>query len=585
MTKPQQPLVAEPTTDDRSAADMMAGPAPGTSPGIRLDQLDLSQFTEPAKPAAKSSKQQLREAVASVFRTAEVAFNQFDEPYIILRQGAAVRLIPLESQDAVDWLRLQVLRQRAETLSEDAAKAELGLIRAQAKEVRRQIRMYKRTARLDAAQAVALGIDPATLFVDLGTPTGEVVVIGGGCWSVQPNPGVFFSRGPGYGEHPLPLSAGGPCAALKVMVDWGVASGLTEKAAKVLTAMVAYAMIPRLSKPIIEFIGPPGASKSTKTQQAVQLIDPTTTQFAPEVPIKDEHIAAAARVHIVLVADNQNGLSGAQSDLLCRSCSGTSISFRKLYFQGAMHTTEVQVTIILNGVNSVLLRADLRNRACTFRLPARTKFQTAEEVEREFTQQRPQLLGALFDLLAAGLNTMPQVPAIDLQLRLADLARFGEAMLIACGEPAGTFVELLHSFQRSSSQDMLTEDPFTSKVLEALRDCTKPPSTIRSHEPPLRDWIKGSGKAGWTAYKGQDGRTTVCIGSRHMLSRLRSATLYRNEGWLPDDERKLNNALHQATPAFRDVGIDAAQEKFGDNTGWRFTWMPPVAGLDLSEEP
>lgn len=585
MTTPQPPLVAEPTPDDRSAADMVTGPTPGTSPGIRLDQLDLSEFTESAKPAAKSSKQQLREAVAAVFRTAEVAFNQFDEPYIILRQGAAVRLIPLESQDAVDWLRLQVHRQRIETLSEDAAKAELGLIRAQAKEVRRQIRMYKRTAKLDAAQAAALGIDPATLFIDLGTPTGEVVVISGGHWSVQPNPGVFFCRGPGYGEHPLPVSAGGPLAALKVMVDWGVASGLNEKAAKVQTAMIAYAMIPGLPKPIIEFIGPPGASKSTKTQQAVQLIDPTTTQFAPEVPIKDEHIAAAARVHIVLVADNQNSLSGAQSDLLCRSCSGTSISFRKLYFQGAMHTTEVQVTIILNGVNSVLLRADLRNRACTFRLPARTKFQTAEEVEREFTQQRPQLLGALFDLLAAGLNTMPQVPAIDLQLRLADLARFGEAMLIACGEPAGTFVDLLHSFQRSSSQDMLTEDPFTSKVLDVLRDCTKPPLTIRSHEPPVREWIKGSGTKGWTAYQTPDGRTVVCIGSSQLLSRIRNSVLYRDEGWVPKSELQLNNALYQASPAFRDIGIDATQEKFDNKTTWRFTWMPPVLGLDPSEEP
>jgi len=78
---------------------------------------------------------------------------------------------------------------------------------------------------------------------------------------------------------------------------------------------------------------------------------------------------------------------------------------------------------MLNGINLVASRDDLLDRSVLFRLDRIGKEwrKTESEFWQEFEQDRPFILGAIFDALAGALRIYPQVklPALP---RMADFA-------------------------------------------------------------------------------------------------------------------------------------------------------------------
>src|SRR5262249_35792198 len=126
--------------------------------------------------------------------------------------------------------------------------------------------------------------------------------------------------------------------------------------------------------------------------------------------------------------------------------------------------------VILNGIETVITRPDLMDRAIVLSLPRISEDRRRSEADfwNEFSAAHPRILGCLLDGLATALKNraktiLPKLP------RLADFAR-----LMAAAEPAfkwepGTF---LHAFNRNrldSVQVLLEYDP----VADAIRQFMK----------------------------------------------------------------------------------------------------------------
>src|SRR5690242_18000600 len=127
------------------------------------------------------------------------------------------------------------------------------------------------------------------------------------------------------------------------------------------------------------------------------------------------------------------------SDALCRLATGGSFAVRQLYTDAEEVLFEAACPIVLNGIEDVISRPDLGDRAIFVTLPhiPENQRRSEDELWREFEAARPRILGALLDAVVAGLRAVRHV-------RLGQLPRMADFALWATGceralWPAGTF--------------------------------------------------------------------------------------------------------------------------------------------------
>jgi hypothetical protein len=126
----------------------------------------------------------------------------------------------------------------------------------------------------------------------------------------------------------------------------------------------------------------------------------------------------------LLAFDNLSGLPPSLSDALCRVASGGSFAVRRLYTDDEEVFFEAARPSVLNGIEGVIGRADLADRAvfASLRPIGEGARRSEAELWREFERARPAILGALLDAVAHGLTAMHSV-RLDRLPRMADFAR------------------------------------------------------------------------------------------------------------------------------------------------------------------
>jgi hypothetical protein len=108
---------------------------------------------------------------------------------------------------------------------------------------------------------------------------------------------------------------------------------------------------------------------------------------------------------------------------------------------------------ILNGIEDVISRPDLRDRAIFLTLAsiADTDRRPEAELWQEFGLTRPRILGALLDAVVHGLRAINHVQLDELLPRMADFALWAAACETAFW-PAGTFARAWRPSRALSKQ-------------------------------------------------------------------------------------------------------------------------------------
>ena len=167
----------------------------------------------------------------------------------------------------------------------------------------------------------------------------------------------------------------------------------------------------------------------------------------------------------VLAFDNLSTLPNWLSDSLCRLASGSGFSTRALYSNEERNVIYAQRPIILSGIDEFVRRGDLADRAVFLHLPAIIGSKRREEVEfwEAFQELRPKILGGLLDAVAQALRELPSVRLAELP-RMADFARFGEAVGRGLGWPHETFLTAYLDNRREATLSTL-EDSILANML------------------------------------------------------------------------------------------------------------------------
>ena len=174
----------------------------------------------------------------------------------------------------------------------------------------------------------------------------------------------------------------------------------------------------------------------------------------------------------VLAFDNLSGLPPWLSDTLCRLTSGGAFSARRLFTDQDEILFAAARPVILNGIEDVITRPDLADRAVLLMLPPIAERQRRPEhaLWQEFELARPRILGALLDAAAHGLHMLPRVHLQQLP-RMADFALW--AACESAFQPAGAFEAAYSNNRRDAIENMLDTDSVAACVRELMADRAK----------------------------------------------------------------------------------------------------------------
>jgi hypothetical protein len=188
------------------------------------------------------------------------------------------------------------------------------------------------------------------------------------------------------------------------------------------------------------------------------------------VPRDERELFIAAANGHVLAFDNLSGLPPWLSDTLCRLTSGGAFSTRRLFTDQDEILFAAARPVILNGIEDIITRPDLADRAILLMLApiAERQRQSETALWREFELARPHILGALLDAAAHGLHMLPRVSLRRLP-RMADFALWATACESAF-RPAGTFEGAYFSNRREAIENIIDADPVAAVVRAIMAD-------------------------------------------------------------------------------------------------------------------
>ena len=165
--------------------------------------------------------------------------------------------------------------------------------------------------------------------------------------------------------------------------------------------------------------------------------------------------------------DNISTVRDWLSDGLCRLATGGGFAGRSLFTNDERKVIYAQRPVILNGIDEFVNREDLADRCVFLHLPTIHASSRREETElwESFHADYPAIFGGLLDAVAGGLREMPNVRLTELP-RMADFARFGEAVGRGLGWPAGTFISAYNDNRRDNTLTSLEESLVATVLLD-----------------------------------------------------------------------------------------------------------------------
>jgi hypothetical protein len=331
---------------------------------------------------------------------------------------------------------------------------------ASAAEIRSALDLLEARAQFDGPQRavhVRIAEHGGHIYLDLADEHWRAVEIGLDGWRVTGDPPVRFRRPAGMLPLPEPQQ-GGSSEPLNSFLNLASRDDFV-----LIVAWLLAALRPGGPYPLLAISGEQGSAKTVLCKLLKALVDPNAAPVR-SLSREERELMIAANNGYLLAFDNLSGLPIWLSDALCRLASGGSFAVRQLYTDDEEVLFEAARPILLNGIEEVISRPDLGDRAIFLTLAPIGEAQRRSEADllREFEIARPRVLGALLDAVVHGLRTLGRV-RLDRLPRMADFAIWAAACETALW-PAGTFARAYAENRRIAIEGMIEADPVATCV-------------------------------------------------------------------------------------------------------------------------
>ena len=434
---------------------------------------------------------------------------------------------PIRSKRFRSWLRRRYYEATGDAPSAAAIRSALDLLEARA-----QFDAPERAVHIRVAEHAG------HIYLDLADDHWRAVVVGPEGWRVIGCPAVRFRRPAGMLALPVP-ERGGSIETLRSFLNLSSRNDFV-----LVVAWLLAALRPTGPYPVLAISGEQGSAKTVLSKLLRALIDPNAAPVR-SLSRKERELMIAANNGYLLAFDNLSGLPVWLSDSLCRLATGGSFAVRQLYTNDEEVLFQAARPILLNGIEDIVSRADLGDRAIFLTLAPIGEAQRRAESElwRQFENARPRILGALLDAVAHGLRVLDRVQ-LDRLPRMADFALWATACETALW-PADTFARAYAANRRAAIESVIEADPVAACVREFMAD-----------------------RSMWT------GSATELL--RAGGDFINANILTRRTGW-PENPRALAGHLRRAQTFLRALGIEIAFSREG-RAGTRIITMRKAFG-------
>ncbi len=413
---------------------------------------------------------------------------------------------PIRAKGFRRWLARRFFEETGGAPSSEALQSALNVIEAKAH--------FDAPERLVYIRVGGLG---RRLYLDLGDETWRAVEIDATGWRVIDNPPVRFRRASGMKPMPV-LVGGGSVEALRSFLN------VQSDADFVLVVAWALACLRnRGPYPVIVLSGEQGSAKSTFSAILRALLDPNTAPLRA-LPREDRDLFIAASNGHLLAFDNVSGLPTWISDTLCRLATGGGFAVRQLYSDQDEVLFDAARPVILNGIDDIVTRPDLADRAVFLTLEPIPEEHRRPEAElwAAFEAERPGILGVLLDAVVEGLKRLPETRLEKLP-RMADFALLWGTACETALWPAGTFWSAYCGNRDEAVESVIDADPIAAAVRGLMAT-----------------------RAEWT------GTASDLLGA---LAEAAGERVAKSKTW-PDSARALAGRLRRAATFLRKIGIE-----------------------------
>ena len=203
--------------------------------------------------------------------------------------------------------------------------------------------------------------------------------------------------------------------------------------------------------PVLVLNGEQGSGKSSFMRRCRSLLDPSSPPI--QGPPKDEQglIVTAQNSHLIAL-DNLSHISPELSDGLCRLSTGGGFAVRALHTDKDENVFDGARPIAVNGIPSLADRPDLNERAIVVRLATipEDKRRPEDELDAEWEEARPLVLGAIFAALSTALRNIGKT-RLARSGRMADFEKWMTAAETGLGWEPGTFSQAYSSNRKDSA--------------------------------------------------------------------------------------------------------------------------------------
>jgi hypothetical protein len=365
---------------------------------------------------------------------------------------------------------------------------------ASAAEIRSALDLLEARAQFDGPQRpvhVRIAEQAGHIYLDLADEHWRVVEIAADGWRVTGSAPVRFCRPAGM----LPLPVPEPGGSIETL--WSFLNLPSRNDFVLIIAWLLAALRSRGPYPLLAVSGEQGSAKTVLSKLLKALIDPNAAPVRALSREERELMIAANNGHL-LAFDNLSGLPHWLSDALCRLATGGSFAVRRLYTDVEEVLFEAARPILLNGIEDVISRPDLGDRAIVLTLASIADADRRPEADlwRQFEIARPGILGALVDGVVHGLRANNRVDH-EHPPRMADLALWAAACETAFW-PTGTFARAYAANRRAAIENLMEADPlatcvrtilgerssWTGSASDLLRLCAQQAHADASMSPP-----------------------------------------------------------------------------------------------------
>lgn len=382
--------------------------------------------------------------------------DQYKEPYAVIEVGSHKEIHAIKSKFFRRWFVKLIYDVNNKVPSLATCAAALKILEAKACFEGPRNELYNRVAWHNGA-----------LYYDLTNDKWEAVKIISGGWVVVAEPPILFRRYNHQQAQVMPEHNGDFNELLEFF------NIKREDDKKLLQIYTPTCLIPDIPHPIPTFHGPQGSSKSTAAKVIRKLIDPSVVELL-SFPKDYTELVQNLSHHYCSYFDNVGTLPKWLSDALCKACTGDGFSKRELYTDDDDIIYSFRRCAGLNAINIPGTAPDLLDRSmlCFFGRIEKKDRIPEKMFWKKFEEQRPYLLGAMFDVLSKAIDIKEGLNLKELP-RMADFAEWSEAISQALGNKPGYFMDIYFRNIEIQNVEALQAHAIAPAIMHLMQDREK----------------------------------------------------------------------------------------------------------------